>query len=235
MAQTAIENVSFETTNYEPRCPVALVLDTSGSMGGGPIDELNAGLRELEQALKSDPVARLRVELALIPFGGSPRLVDPTGGRGDIGWSAEHGFVTADEFVAPRLSAGGGTPMGEAVMRALDLIESRKAIYKAGALNYYRPWILLITDGAPTDAWQDAAQQARERESARKFLFFAVGVSGADLQTLSHFSARQPLPLNGLAFRELFQWLSTSLSSVSRSKPGEHAQLSAPTWTSVST
>ncbi len=98
--------------------------------------------------------------------------------------------------------------------------------------------MFLITDGAPTDTWRTAAARVREGDSpARKsFSFFAVGVEGADMQTLTHICSpdRPPLKLRGLSFRELFTWLSSSLGGVARSQPGQLVALPPPTgWSSV--
>jgi uncharacterized protein YegL len=210
----------FEETEFaenpEPRCAVALALDVSGSMGGQPIAELNAGLKELAQALKDDKLAALRVELAVVTFGGSVTIID---------------FVPADAFQPPDLAARGGTPMGAAVQKALDLLRDRKDTYKHSGLDYFRPWLFLITDGAPTDAWEAAADRARQEEECKGVSVYAIGVQDADLQTLARFSAaRPPLLLQGLAFRDLFQWLSKSLSAVAQSQPGRQAPLPPVGW-----
>ena len=128
--------------------------------------------------------------------------------------------------------------MGAAVAQGLALLESRKSTYRTHGAPYYRPWVFLITDGAPTDSWQSAAAMAREGETSKKFAFFAVGVEGARMDVLSQFSTREPLKLQGLKFRELFQWLSSSMKAVSHSQPGDSVPLTDPTqgpsgWASV--
>ena len=159
--------------------------------------QLNAGLKQFQQELASDPLAAKRVEVAIISFG--PVRV-------------QQDFVTADMFAAPHLATEGGTPMGEAILEALDLIKLRKQQYQANGVAYYRPWIFLITDGAPTDEWTAAAKAVHDAEKAKALVFFPVGVDGADFEVLGRLSPRTPIKLRGLAFRELFQWLSNSLS-----------------------
>ncbi|HNB50871.1 MAG TPA: VWA domain-containing protein [Anaerolineales bacterium] len=223
--------------NPEPRCPVVLLLDTSGSMNGAPIEQLNGALQTFSRELKADPLASLRVEVAVITFGGEVRAVDVTGEGQLDALDASRAFITVDRFVPPTLQARGGTLMGEATRRALDLLRQRKEIYKQNSADYFRPWVFLITDGKPTDVWQSAAEQARLEESRKGLLFFGIGVEGADLKALSQFCPpnRPPLKLKGLAFSELFQWLSKSLSAVAHSKLGEQVPLPPVGWAEIET
>lgn len=221
------EQVTFGAVEFadnpEPRVPCILLLDVSGSMQGDPIQQLNEGLTLYKDELLADSLAAKRVEVALVTFGGSVQTVTD--------------FCTADQFFPPTLAASGDTPMGSAIEQAIELLNSRKAAYKTNGVSFYRPWIFLITDGGPTDAWQAAKDKVHAGESKSSFMFFAVGVEGANFETLKAIAVREPLALKGLRFRDLFKWLSNSQKMVSRSQPDADVALQDPTgpsgWASV--
>lgn len=206
--------------NPENRCPVILLLDTSTSMVGDPVKELMRGVRVFKEEVHRDTKASLSVEVAVVSFGPVKLLQD---------------FVTIDTFSPPSLEAEGFTPMGEAIDFSLDLLESRKKTYKENGIQYYRPWIFMITDGAPTDDWQMAAQRLQVGEEEGKYSFFSVAVEGADVQKLKQISPpnRPPVKLNGLDFQELFLWLSSSMKRVSSGKVGEMLALPPVGWGQV--
>lgn len=221
------EQIPFGTDDFaenpEPRCPVVLLLDTSYSMNGQPIKALNEGLLAFKDELAADALAAKRVEVAVVSFG--PVQV-------------QHSFVGAAHYQPPTLGTTGDTPMGAAVLQGLELLRQRKDEYRANGIAFYRPWVFLLTDGAPTDDIQQAVAAVREGEVSRAFSFFAVGTPEANTAVLAQLSpARPPLTLQGLRFRDLFVWLSNSMRSISRSAPNTEVPLENPTagggWASV--
>lgn len=199
-----------DLTNREPRCPLVLLLDTSSSMQGEKLQKLQEGVDLLTAELADDSLAKLRVDVAIVTFGGVVGV--------------QRDFTTVGDLQAPTLTAQGGTPMGAAVTQALSMVDGRKRRYKELGLDYYQPWVFLLTDGEPTDDIGEAARQVRELEDQRRINFFSVGVGAdANLDTLGRLSHRSPKKLAGLRFRELFEWISQSLKVVSSSTPGDRS------------
>lgn len=209
--------------NPEPRCPCILLLDTSGSMSGAPINALNEGIKVFQEELNKDELAAKRVEVAIVSFNSNVRVVQD--------------FVTADQFEPTTLATEGLTQMGAAIEKALDMLSDRKSLYRSNGITYYRPWIFMITDGAPTDSGvviERVKTRIKDEEAKKSLAMFAVGVENADMSKLSQIVARSPLKLKGLCFRELFSWLSNSITSVSQSRPGEQVPLLPPSgWSEV--
>lgn len=200
-------------SNPTARVPVCLCLDTSGSMEGAPITELQEGVRLFFDSIRADEVARFAAEIAVVTFADNARrLLD---------------FAAIDRQTVPGLAASGSTPMGAGVNLALDLLDARKREYSAAGVDYYQPWLVLMTDGQPTDAIDLAVARAAKLVEARKLTVFAIGIgSAADLGVLARFSpGRTPLRLRELDFRAFFAWLSKSVARVSQSVPGDRVPL----------
>ena len=212
------------TDNTSQRLPCVLVLDGSASMDGAPMTELNAGLKILEDELKQDDTASQRVQLLVIRLGDDDQV------------DVLREWTDAMDFKAPKIEANGRTPLGEAMRVALEKVETQKENYRAHDIPYNRPWIFVITDGSPTDLnWEDAAADCRAAEEDNRVVIFAIGTEGADFEALGKFSARSPVKLDGLKFRELFVWLSRSASSGSKAAQDDEVQLPALDWGTIAT
>lgn len=225
-------NLQNLLNNPSQRTPCVLVLDASSSMGATTpkgttrIQELNAGIKALESELKSDPVANMRVQLGIVSVGGP-------GGDADkmMDWT------DAVDFQAFALTSGGSTPLARGLEIALEMIEEQKQVYRSAGVQYTRPWLMVITDGEPTDSktdWQRAVAACRQAESTRKCIIFPIGVADANVAVLQQISQTSVRSLDQTKFRELFQWLSASLASQSQSAPGQTVPLgSTDPWAAV--
>ena len=206
----------------EARCPCLLLLDVSGSMSGPSIEQLNKGIRQFAVELGNNALASKRVELAVVTFGGAAEV------RQD--------FVSARDFRPEELVATGGTPMGDAINKGLDLLDARKKVYRANGVTYYRPWVFLITDGGPDSGWEPSAKRLINAEKNKSVTTFCVGVAGANFEVLKEFGQRKPVQLQGLKFAEFFTWLSSSLATASASEPGLKVEMADPSdWMSAPT
>ena len=130
----------------------------------------------------------------------------------------------------PELQPVGDTSMGEGVNLALDLLDRRKQEYKDKGVDYYQPWLVLMTDGVPNGDEGElnrAMRRTTEMVNQKKLTVFPIGIGNeSDMSTLNRFSPKRPaLKLQGLKFREFFAWLSKSVSKTSQSIPGESVPL----------
>ena len=205
-------------SNYEQKSLCVLLLDTSYSMEGSKIKSLQEGIEAFSREISEDPTTSNRLEVAIITFGSSVDIVQQPALIGD--------------FIMPQLALNGSTSMGRAIDDAIDLVEARKSWYKATGQPYYRPWIITMTDGEPTDipSVSSVGSKIQNHVDNKNFFFFTIGVEGANMKTLGKLSSSQmpPAKLQGLKFAEFFKWLSASMTQVVNSNDGDEINLPSP-------
>jgi uncharacterized protein YegL len=215
----------FKTKNLEPvnpaqKCFCVLCLDVSGSMFGEPIDELNSGLKKFREEVIADDTASERVEVCIVTFSSSVNV------------EMEPRLMTEISDM-PELTSNGSTKLVDGVRKAISKVEEQKKFYKDKGLNYYRPWIILMTDGEP-DSDQDInglAKDIKNGEDQKRFIFFAFGVQDANMNMLKSICNKyQAEKLKGINFTEFFQWLSASMGVIVQSAPEEDINLPKPIW-----
>lgn len=228
MHSDRLEDVEF-ADNPEMRCPVLIIADCSGSMAGPPITAMNQGVDTLYQAIAEDEVARNRVEVALLSFSNEARV--------------ERDFSTVSERGNSAIVAGGVTNMHLAIQQGCDLLEERKERYRQNGIPYYRPIMVLFSDGLPSGSQSDM-QRANDRlvdmENRGRLTIFKVGVNADGARALRRVlpnpeSRFQPLELDSLRFTDFFVWLSKSVAATSRSTSGDVVNLPPPDWSTIST
>jgi uncharacterized protein YegL len=231
-------------SNYEQKCLCVLVLDVSGSMraviggdlrytgqtemidgklysivegGTAKIDELNNGLQDFYHEISEDDTTSQRLEISLITFN-------------DIVTTVQEPALV-ENFTMPVLTADGETALVDAVNEAIKKVQARKDWYKSTGQNYYRPWIILMTDGEP-DKGQDVAGLAKRIKAdteARKYAFLPIGVQGANMSVLNQIAGNIPaMQLQGAKFSQFFKWLSASMGTVVKAEEGDKVTLADP-------
>lgn len=199
--------------NKDQKCPVVLVLDTSGSMAGTGIDQLNAALVKLKEDILSDSTLTQRLEVGIVCFDDDARVERPID------------LVTVDTDM-PMLNIGGTTNVVAGLNKAMEIVEDRKQFYKSNGEQYYRPFIVLFTDGAPTNTPEEIEAldlKIQQMADNKKFIFMPFGVEGADMPLLAKLavqSADERLKNQAKAwqlkdltkFGEVFAFVSSSIS-----------------------
>ena len=201
--------------NPTPRVPVCLVLDCSGSMTGEPIQELRDGVEKFIKELADNEYAKDSAEICLVTFGGEVRCI------------LDFENIERQSENIPLFAASGNTPMDQAVNLALDKLEERKQNYKDSGVDYYQPWMVLMTDGQPTENISRSTLRTQDLVNNDLLTVFPLGIGNkADMNELARYSPkRSPLKLKGLCFSEFFEWLSKSVEKVSQSIPGNKIEL----------
>ena len=237
--------------NYEQKCLCVLVLDLSGSMneivddstavatgqtiyvdgknynivtgGISKLDNLVEGLQSFYTDIENDETTSQRLELAVVTFGDSVNVIQSPSLISDI--------------QLPELMADGDTALVDAVEEAIDIVNNRKKWYKSTGQPYYRPWIILITDGEPNEGQDVSALASKIKkdtsDSEKKYVFLPIGVDNANMQVLQSIQGQIPaMKLKGTKFGSFFKWLSASMGTVVSSEEGSAVDLSegAASW-----
>ncbi len=204
-------------SDFTRRLPVYLLLDTSGSMAGEPIEAVKQGVKALLMELRSDPQALETAYLSVITFDSVARQICP--------------LTELMNFKEPVIAANGITSLG-AALRLLS--ECIKIEVRKSSLEHkgdWKPLVFLLTDGVPTDDWEQAANQIMIEQPAN-IIACAAGAQ-ADTTVLKKIT-NNVLMMNNLSAGDLaqfFAWVSGSIKMSSKSvdaKPGGAIELPPP-------
>lgn len=218
MNQSTIETPRVAAPG-EPHLACLLLLDTSGSMSGAPIDNLCKAIASFKEHALKDPQTCKRVDIAIMQFDDDVKVVQD--------------FVPITEMKDTiHLNTGGCTEMGKAILAAIDKVKERNKFYANLGTPCYQPWIFMITDGAPTDDITEAASRIAEESNKQphgKLKFWSIGVPGYVKETLQRLSpdGKRMIALDTkTSFEGIFNWLSESIAVISVSQIGETPALS---------
>jgi uncharacterized protein YegL len=193
---------------------LVFLLDTSGSMGwpenDPPIRHLNDGLNRFKTEVSENKQTRDILDVAIVEFNSNFRVVQD--------------FVPVEYMESINLVATGGTTISPAIREVLKMVDDRSRFYRRSGSEPYKPWVLLISDGQPSDDITAVAQEIKAMEDAGKVSFRSLSVGENDsetLQALHQLSGQKVMKMKGTNFSSFFDWVNKSMRSVSQSSPGE--------------
>lgn len=192
--------------NYEQKCLCVFVADVSESMIRDPLDEVNKCLQNFYEEIVSDDLACLRLELSLIASGQDIVVVQMPS--------------LVENFIMPKLEvASGDKNIVNGIDKAIELVESRKIWYKETSQPYYRPWIILLTDGKYRfdNEMEKLLKRVKQDVECKKYVFSIIGVGTADWGNLKELSCGVlPINIRDIQFRAFFRWLSASMGTIAQ-------------------
>ncbi len=184
------------------RLPVFLLLDTSGSMFGEPIEQLRNGVQMLVSALRQDPYALETAHLGVITF--------------DSKAEEKIKLTELTAFQVPNLTAQGSTALGDALRLVAESAASQLSKSTASAKGDWKPMVFIMTDGSPTDDWQKGLARFKQEKWGA---VVGCAVNKADTGVLQQICGESVVWLDTSdpsSMASFFKWVSASVSSNSK-------------------
>lgn len=186
------------------KLPVYLILDTSGSMMGEPIEAVKNGVQLLVSTLRQDPYALETAYLSVIGFGSSASVLVP--------------LTELSAFQPPALAASGTTSLGEALKLLGTRIDAEVGRTTADTKGDWKPLVFLMTDGSPTDDWKAGLADLRTRKTGAIIACAAgpgAGAAESVLKEITEIVVRLDTADSG-TIKAFFKWVSASISTGSQ-------------------
>lgn len=180
------------------RLPVYLLLDTSGSMSGEPIEAVKNGVQVLISTLMQDPYALETAYISIITFDNQAKQLVP--------------LTELPSFQMPTLTVTGTTAMGDALSLVAQMIDSEVQKTTSDVKGDWKPLIFLMTDGSPTDNLQKGID--RLKQSKTGLIIACAAGHAADTEKLKQITeiVVQLDTADSNTIKAFFKWVSASIS-----------------------
>ena len=184
------------------KLPVYLVLDTSGSMSGEPIEAVKNGVQILVSALRQDPYALETAFLSVITFDGQAQQLVP--------------LSELATFNPPNLQVGTTTSLGAGLKLLAERVDAEVTKTTADTKGDWKPMVFLMTDGLPTDDWQSGLAEFKKRKFG--IVVACAAGTGADTTVLKQITENVVAldTADTASLRAFFKWVSASISTGSQ-------------------
>ena len=181
------------------RLPVYLLIDTSGSMYGEPIEAVKNGVQVLVSTLRQDPYALETAYLSIITFNTSAQQLTP--------------LTELAAFQQPNIEASGCTALGEALSLLASKVDSEVTKTTAEVKGDWKPLVFIMTDGEPTDDLNKGLSEFQKRKFG--MVVACAAGQGANTDTLKKITENvvQLDTADRATIKSLFKWVSASVSA----------------------
>lgn len=185
------------------RLPVYLLLDTSGSMYGEPIEAVKNGVQTLISTLRNDPYALETAYISIITFNTTAQQVTP--------------LIELSAFQQPNIDAKGATALGSALELLAQKIDSEITKTTTEVKGDWRPLVFIMTDGEPTDSMMKGLTQFKNCKCG--MVVACAAGQGANTNTLKQITENvvQLDTADNATIKAFFKWVSASVSTSSKS------------------
>jgi Uncharacterized protein encoded in toxicity protection region of plasmid R478, contains von Willebrand factor (vWF) domain len=180
------------------RLPVYLLLDTSGSMLGEPIEAVKNGIQLLVSALRQDPYALETAYLSIITFNSKANQVAP--------------LTELSGFQIPSLTASGTTALGGALSLAAQTVDREVEKTTPERKGDWKPLVFIMTDGAPTDDFQQGLNEFKKQKFGMVVACAAGRNANTDVLKQITDTVVQLDTADSTTIKAFFKWVSASIS-----------------------
>jgi len=179
------------------RLPVYLLLDTSGSMNGEPIEAVKNGVQIMISSLRQNPQAIETAFISVITFDSVAQQIIP--------------LTDLASFQMVDIKATGVTALGEALKLVSNKIDNEVAKTTMLKKGDWKPLVFIMTDGIPTDDWQSGLNEFKQRKTA--FTVACAAGSGADTNILKQITENVVSldTADSTSIAKFFQWVTASI------------------------
>lgn len=193
--------------------PVVVLADVSGSMEGEKIVRLNKSIDAMFRAFAAEDSPRGEIHAAVITIGGA-------------GAALHQRMTPASRLAWTDMSEGGRTPLGQALELAMALLSDEDQVPPKA----FPATIVLVSDGAPTDEWEEplAALLASKRGGDALRLSVGIGTDRTDqaIRVLEAFTTPGMPIMSSEQVHEIsanFQWVTATVTGQLHERTGQRA------------
>ena len=184
-----------------PHCPVMLVLDTSHSMWGQGLADLQSSLAAFFRTISQENFPNAEIDIAAVSMGDN------------LGMLEEFTPFTRSSLPSLKIRPKGGTPLGSALNLALDKIEAQIAFYQASGISRVTPQLIVLSDGKSSDSFTAAVSRLRTMLNQGKIFSRAIALGNApDMLTLEQIASDRVLSAGYGSMRNAFTEVGSAVS-----------------------